>query len=614
MEEYRLRVRIFMGLTLIILTILGGRLFYLQLIDNETYSGESRNNAVRENRVVPARGLVYDRNGILMVDNEPTYTITLIPRYFNREKIGLLASLLEVPDSTVANRLDKARKWSAFKPTPAFREVSFDVFSRIRENSASLPGVSYEIDQKRRYVTEARASHALGYIREISERELDRQVDDTYRRGDLIGKTGIERTYEDYLRGQMGSEFMFVDIRGIEVDSYRSGAEDRVPLSGYAVELTIDSKVQALAESLFVNKRGGAIALDPNTGEVIAMVSMPDYDPSIFTQQLTPAMWNYLSAGEAKPLFNRATQSAFMPGSTWKPFMALLSLQEGDITPDSHINCPGYHPLGRGRMFRCMHVHGSIDVVEAIKGSCNTFFFESMMRTDVNTFRDYSHMFGFGLEAPTDIAEQDAGLIPDSSYFNRVHKSWTPGYSINLGIGQGDMKVTPLQLARYMGIVATGGTIAAPHLVRKMVNPRTGSEIHPDMPPPQRVPIKEEYFDLVRLGMKRVMEEGTGYTLQVPGIASGGKTGTAQSKGEDDSVFVMFAPYDDPQIAIAVYVEDGRYGSTTAGPIASFMAEQYLTGSITTDTWQRKALMDRVMNFRYSASSEVPIVENESGE
>lgn len=612
MEEYRLRVRIFMGLTLLVLAILAGRLFFLQLIDSETYTGESRNNAVRENRVVPARGLIYDRNGILMVDNEPTYTITLIPRYFDREKISLLAELLELPDTTVANRLDKARKWSAFKPTPAFREVSFDVFSRIRENSASLPGVSYEIDQKRRYVTEARASHALGYIREISNTELRRQPDDAYRRGDLIGKTGIERTYEDYLRGQMGSEFMFVDIRGIEVDAYREGAEDRIPLSGYQVQLTLDSKVQALAESLFVNKRGGALAMDPNTGEVIAMVSMPDYDPAIFSKQLSPEMWQYLSAGEAKPLFNRATQSAFMPGSTWKPFMALLSLQEGDITPDTRINCPGYHPLGRGRMFRCMHVHGSIGVIEAIKTSCNTFFFETMMRTDVNTFSDYGHLFGFGEEAPTDIAEQDPGLIPDSSYFNRVHKVWTPGYSINLGVGQGDMKVTPLQLARYMGIVATQGTIASPHLVRKLVNPRTGEEIRPDMPPPQRVPIQQEHFDLVRLGMKRVMEEGTGYSLQIPGVPSGGKTGTAQGKGPDDSVFVMFAPYDDPQIAIAVYVEDGRFGSTTAGPIASLMAEQYLTGSIA-DTWQRNALIDRLMNFRYT-TSEVPILENETAE
>lgn len=601
MDEYRIRVRIFTVIVLTVLGILSLRLAQLQLVDVDEYTGESRSNAVRERRVQPARGAIFDRNGVLMIDNEPTYTLLITPRRFDRSRIHLLAELLGVPDTTVQNKLDKARSWSAFQPSKAFREVPFDVLSRILENIYRLPGVDYEVEEKRRYVTDARAAHAMGYIREISDRELRRRRSEGYRQGDLIGQAGIERNYEGYLRGRLGSAYKLVNVHGLEVKSYLDGREDTPPISGYSLVLGIDARVQALAESLFVNKRGGAVAIDPQTGEIIAMVSKPDFDPDVFARTIEPAMWDYLNNSPEKPLYNRATMNLMPPGSTWKPFMSLMSLQEGNIKPGEKVYCGGGHPIGGGRFFRCMKAHGSLSVVEAIQASCNTFFFEMMNRTDPNTFEKYAHMFGFGVQAPTDISEQTAGLIPDSMYF---FSRWgeaglKPGFTLNLGIGQGNMGVTPLQLARYVAAVGNGGTLHPPHLVRELRHPETGEVLRPALPPSRQIPIEKQYFDLVREGMKRVMEAGTGRGVQIPGIPAGGKTGTAQSppgRGDkDDSVFIIFAPWDDPQIAVAVQVENAGFGASAAAPIASLMAELYLTGRIAPE---RQAVVQRAMSAR----------------
>lgn len=597
-NEHQLRVRIFSGIIIVVLGILCARLVWLQLVDAHVFRDASRANAVRELRVQPARGALYDRTGTLLVDNEPTYTITLTPRYFDVAKTGLLAELLDVPDTLVTARLQEAKRWSPFKPSRSFREVAPGTFSRVLERLYALPGVFYEIEYKRRYHTAARAAHATGYIREIAARELERRREGGYRPGDLIGKTGLERAYEGQLRGQLGRELRLVNVHGLEVTSYRDGEEDVQPVSGYDLHLALDHRVQALAESLFVGKRGGAVALDPNTGEILALVSHPDFDPSIFSQSVDRATWAYLNESPQKPMYNRATQSMQPPGSTWKPFMALMALEEGLIAPDTRIYCGGGHPLGRGRSLRCMHFHGLIGIEEAIEQSCNTFFFELMMRTDVETFRRYAHRFGFGVPAPTDVGEQTPGLIPDSAYFDRLApRGWGPGWTISLGIGQGNMGATPFELAQFVATVGNRGTKHPPHLVRELRHAETGEVIRPELPEPERLPIDERYFEIVREGMRRVMEHGTGRGVQVPGIPSGGKTGTAQSGPgrKDNSVFILFAPYDDPQIAVAVQVENAGYGSVAAGPIASLMAELYLTGEISE---RRQWLVERTLGVQ----------------
>ena len=504
MYDYKIRGRVFIGVIVVAMGLLSLRLAQLQLIQTDDYIIESESNALQERRVLPARGAIYDRAGRVVVNNEPSYTITITPRNFDRDKIPLLADLLEVPDSVVSARFTELRRYSAFQPGKAFRDVPEDVFSRVAENLYRLPGVGYDRDFRRRYHTEATAAHVLGYVREITDNELVRLGEEGYRQGDLIGKSGLEIGYESRLRGRLGSEIKVVNVHGLEVKSWQDGAFDNDPKSGYDIHLGLDTDLQALAESLFVGKRGGAVALDVNSGEILALVSMPDYDPDVFTESMDPETWNNLITSPEKPLYNRATMNRLAPGSTWKPFMALMALQEGKITPEEHIYCRGYHPLGGPSVFRDMHVHGSIAVEEALEQSCNTFFFELMMRTDIEVFSKYARMFGFGQQVSTDISEQGAGLIPDSSYFNRAFASeWGPGFTINLGVGQGDMGVTPLQLARYVAAVASRGMLYTPHLVTRMVHQETGEILYPKISAPQKLPIDEAHFDLVREAMKR---------------------------------------------------------------------------------------------------------------
>lgn len=580
MEDNPTRTRIFAILIFAALGILMLRLAKLQLIDTEEYAGESRNNAIRLSRVLPGRGAIYDRNGVLMVDNEPAYTLQITPRYFNDASIPFLAELLSVPDSTVRQRVHEAREWSAFRPSRLARGISFDVLGRIVENRDRLDGITYEVDQKRQYLSNARATHVLGYVREISARQLGRNEDQKYRPGDLIGQSGVEEMYEEVVRGQLGRKVSMVDKRGQIIESFLDGSEDEAPISGMDLYLTIDTELQAFAESLFVNKRGAMVALDPSNGEILVMLSAPDYDLDVFSRPMSPEDVQYLFNNPAKPMFNRAVQMVQAPGSTFKPLIAMIALQIGGITEHSLVNCKGYHPRGGPGVFRCLAAHGSVSVEEAITKSCNTFFFDMMRHVDVESLSRYAHQFGFGERPPLDLPFLATGTIPDSAYYNERYPGWNLGQSMSLGVGQGEIQASPLQLARYMATIGNGGTLVSPHLVRLARNPVTGERLDLGNRQTRRVDINPRYIEIVKTGLKRVIKE-TSYWLQIPGIESAGKTGTAQnSRGEDDSVFIMFAPADNPRIAIAVLVENAGFGSTTAGPIASLVAELYLNGEI----------------------------------
>jgi len=386
--------------------------------------------------------------------------------------------------------------------------------------------------------------------------------------------------------------------------AYAKGQADEKPREYYDIHLSLDSQVQELAESLFVNKRGAAVAMDPNNGNIIALVSKPDYPLDMFNGRETQSeAWESLLNHSEQPLYNRATMNLMPPGSTWKPFMALLGLSEGllgEQGEETTIFCGGYHPIGRGHFFRCLGAHGHVNIVDAIRLSCNTFFFELARRMNISVFKEYANRFGFGMDAPIDLGEQTAGLIPDSAYFSRIRNYEVQAARMNLGVGQGDMGVTPLQLARYASAMANGGTLHPPHLVRYLINPETNEEMTlPDLPAPVSLGIDSVYINLVRKGMRLVMEEGTGVMAQIPGIPSAGKTGTAQSSGEleDHSVFIMFAPFDSPQIAIAVQCENTGDGSMCAAPIASLLAEQYLKGEIP-PSWRTSVRMERALTTK----------------
>jgi penicillin-binding protein 2 len=595
-EDSRLRLRIFSGIILLVVGLLTARLAQMQLLDREVYTDEAMQNSVQPRVVNPARGFMFDRNGLLVVDNQTSYSINLTPRYFDTNNIPLLANLMGVPDSLIWARYTEARQWSSFRTSRIFREVPFHIFARVKEQEWRLPGVSFDESQQRRYHGPARMAHVLGYIREISQTQLDRVGAQGYRMGDMIGQAGVEREYESVLRGRVGRSFVLVNVHGMEVQSYQDGIEDIPPQSGYELHLTIDARAQALAESLFVGKRGGMVAIDVRDGGIIAMTSAPDYDPRGLTGVLDPAFWQRLH-GPDKPLFNRATQSVQPPGSTWKPFMSVVALEKGLITENTRLMCSGGYSLG-GRFFRCLGVHGAINVHDAIRVSCNTFYYRLMMMMELNEWANWARHFGFGGLAPMDFPDQSSGLIPDSSYFNRVFpRGWGPGYTINLGIGQGNMGTTPLQLARYSMVVANGGILYAPHLVREQVEPDTGERFTPARPRPRRIPASENTWRIVQDAMASVVEAGTARRAQIPGFTSSGKTGTAQNPhGENHAVYVGYAPAENPQIAVGIIVENAGYGSVTAAPIASLVMEMFLRGEITDP--QRIALKNSVMQLR----------------
>ena len=596
-EEARARYRVFSAVVLLLVGLLGARLAQMQLVDRQQYATEAEGNAVETKIVRPARGYVFDRNGILLVDNETTLSVTVSPRYFDEGQLPLVAELAGLPLAQVQRRYDEIKERSSYQTDVLLRDVPFWAFARLQENQYRLRGLGFTEDQQRRYHGEARLSHVLGYIKEIDEDRLAVMEEQGYRLGDQVGINGIEREYEPVLRGRVGREFVLVNVHGMEVQSYEGGELDIEPQSGAGLTLAVDSRVQALAESLFVNKRGGAVMMDVNTGGIISMVSAPDYDPTSLVGRMSQEDVDYLYRNEEKPLFNRATQANLPPGSTWKPFMAAIALEEGMIEADTRLYCGGGYRLGR--FFRCHGgTHGPIAVRDAIRVSCNTFFFRLMNDTfdtpdgpktmDLARWGRWARLFGFGELAPLDISDQEPGLIPDSAYYDRYFPAgWGPGYTINLGIGQGNMGANPMQLARMTAAIANGGTLVSPHLVMAQTDPATGRSVPTRPRNARNIPIEPRNFQVVREGMAAVVTAGTARRAQIPAagdypeITVAGKTGTAENpRGKDHAVFIAYAPADDPQVAVGVIVENAGYGSTTAAPIASLMIEQYLRGEV----------------------------------
>ena len=613
--DARLRYRVFASIVFILFGLLTARLAQMQLFDNERYMTEATGNAIETRIIRPARGYIYDRNGVLLVDNETTLSVTVAARYFDESRLPLIAELAMVPLEELQEKWARIKDRSSYQTSVLLENVPFSTFARLQENAYRLRGIGFTEDQQRRYVSNVRLTHALGYVNEIDEKRLDQMREQGYRLGDRIGLTGIESEYESVLRGTPGREERLVNVHGMDVESYQGGIHDVAPRSGMGLTLAIDADVQALAESLFVNKRGGAVMMDVNTGGIISMVSAPDYPLTLFQDGLTQNEVDFIYRNEEKPLFNRATMANLPPGSTWKPFMASAALEEGMIDVDTELFCGGGYVLGR--LYKCHGgAHGRITVRRAIQVSCNTFFFRLMndtfvnerhpegIRMDLERFGYWTSRFGFGQLAPIDVPDQEPGLIPDSSYYNQRWGvgGWGPGFTVNLGIGQGNMGANPMQLARYTAAIANGGTLVTPHLVMAQTDPETGVTRETIHRRPRKVPVSPENLAIVREGMELVVSNGTARIAQIretpdfPEILVAGKTGTSQNpRGKDHSVFIAYAPVDDPQVAVGVIVENGGYGGTIAAPIATLMIEQYLRGEIT-----RPGLVARARSIRSS--------------
>jgi len=583
-EEFGTPRRYFI-LRLAVLAIVGVlfvRLYMLQLFSYEEYAGESEKNSVRMITTDPVRGYIFDRNGKLIVDDGPSFTITVTQSEFHNYDIGGLATLLDLDPSTLQDRINRGvvNAHSRFTPVKVKRDIDFGTLSSIEEHLFELPGVSYDVESKRIYVGPARAAHLLGYCKEIGDAQLAK-FGERYKLGDLIGFSGIEASYEQLLRGEKGKEFISVNAKGQVLGSFDNGKEDVPPREGFDLILSVDFDLQEFAESLMKPYKGAFVALDPNDGGVLAMVSSPDYDPSVFSGVTTADEWDKLNDNPDKPLFNRATMTLYPPGSTFKMVLAAAALQEGVIDKNWRITCPGGFRYGN-RFFKCTHVHGSVNVVEAIEKSCNTFFYQLILKVGLDRWHEYAQKFGFGRKTYVDIDEEVAGLVPSSAYYDREYGKghWTQGFVVNLGIGQGEIGVSPLQMALYAATLANGGVLYQPRIVHYVRNKAT-NRIEEVAHNSTDLGISPNVMALIREGMRRCVESpgGTGSLARIPGIVVGGKTGTAENPhGEDHAWFVGFAPFNHPKIAVACIVENAGYGGTKAAPICGQVMERYLLG------------------------------------
>ncbi|MDZ7718514.1 MAG: penicillin-binding protein 2 [Balneolaceae bacterium] len=595
-DRVRTSGRVLRAVLIISLLILLGRIFQLQIIEYETYTPLSMQNSLRMEVVNPARGLIYDKNGTILVENQPIYSITITPSRFDEQKIPLLAKLLQVEEELVEERITKAQQYSWHRTSRLFTEVSFDTFSAIQENLWRLPGIGHQIESKRHYPTDVKASHVMGYLREATREEY--LASDNILLGDKIGKSGLEMIYDNYLRGEAGTEYIRVNAFGQELGSYEEGMLDIPPQKGSDLITSLDAELQLLSEELMVNKRGGIVAIDPQTGGVLSMVSTPQYDLSKLAGRMDSEYWQKINAHPHTPLYNRAISSRQPPGSTFKPFMGLVGMELGLITPQTEIYNPGYYT--RGRRYGDLADPGNYNLEKAITYSSNTFFFWMMDRIAgrgmLNSWSELIKDFGIGPKNNIDLPFEVSGIIPDSTYMNERFgdRYWGVGDLMSLGIGQGMVSASPLQMAVAASTIANGGYRVQPHIVSAIKD--QNGEFQYTNPVFEKIEwLKPNQLEVVKKGMRGVVSTGGGrYYANLPDIEVAGKTGTSQNPyGEDHGWFIAFAPMDNPQIAVAVLIENAGYGSISAAPIASLIIEKYLTREL-----NRQRVVDYVMDFK----------------
>jgi penicillin-binding protein 2 len=558
------------------------RLIQLQLIYSDWYGRKSDENSVRAIPREPVRGILYDRNGQLVVDNRPAFTLTIMPFEFDRSTIPALAHLLSLEPDFIAERLRKGEQYSRFAPVKIRRNIDPYTVATIEENRDRFPGVELEVESKRYYSSAASAAHVLGYTKEISESQL-KNLGDDYAPGDVAGASGLEAMYESSLRGQKGSEFTTVNVRGQVIGKLDGGKNDIPALEGNDLILTLDAGLQAFAESLMTGKRGAVVAIDPNDGGILAMVSKPDYDLSLLSGITSPELWRSLNSDTDFPLFNRATLTRYPPGSTFKMLLAIAALESKTITASHRITCTGAFRYGN-KVFKDLEVHGSVDMIKAIHQSCNVYFYQLMLKTGLDEWAKYGEEFGFGQLTGVDLYEESTGILPTTNYMNRRYgkDGWTKGFLVSIGIGQGEVGVTPLQMALYAGALGTRGEYHQPHLVHAIVAKKPAA-IDTLTFPSRLINVSASTWDVIHEGMRRVIQEpgGTGARARIPGLPWAGKTGTAQNPhGPDHAWFIGFAPLEHPRIAIAVLVENAGFGGTAAAPIAGQCVERYLFGRL----------------------------------
>ena len=563
------------------------RLFTLQVLQGSKYRELSEENRIRVEVLTAPRGEIRDRKGRLLADCVPSFTVTLDPfdKVYTRDPARLdstlqaLAPILGVDAASLRDKIRKERKVS-FLPIRLRRNVEKRSVAFVSEHLDRLPGVQVESGPLRRYPLGLMASHLLGYVGEISDKELLDPVYSNYLSGDLIGRMGIERGYEKLLRGVDGKRFVEVNALGRKGE-FLGEKHPILPTRGTDLTLTIDLDVQRAAEEAFEpGARGAVVALDPRNGDVLALASKPNYDPNEFSMGITQERWSELSSGGNYPLFNRAIQAAYPPGSTIKPFTALAGLENGVMTPGTFFaqSCTGEFRFGT-RLFGCWkhEGHGSLSMHNAIVRSCDVYFYQLGIRIGLERLSAFMSKLTLSDKTGIDLPQERRGLYPDPAWYDKRFGAgrWSRGIILNLAIGQGEVILTPVKLAQIAAFIANGGTLWKPHLIRSVGSTAaaaSGDSIG------QYVALDARSLAAVRSAMASVVSdpEGTGGQARLDSISVAGKTGTAQNPhGKDHALFICFAPVDAPRIAVAVLVENAGHGSTAAAPIARKVLQSF---------------------------------------
>ncbi len=578
------------------------RLFYLQIID-PSYRDSALNNSLRIVTQYPARGLIMDRHGELLVSNQAAYDLMVTPMMLDEFDTMLLCELVRITPEFLALQLKAAENYSRFRPSIVVRQVSVLDYAKLQEHMYKFPGFFVQPRTLRNYPGNI-AAHVLGYIGEVNRRIIEQNP--YYVMRDYIGMSGVEHAYEIFLRGEKGYKYYLVDVHNRIKGSYQDGRRDRPAKTGKDLTLTIDAELQRYGEELMQNKRGSIIAIEPKTGEILAFVSAPSYNPNLLVGRERGINFSILSTDTLKPLFNRPIMANYPPGSTFKIFNALAGLQSGAIKPDTRYWCNQGFRSGHVYV-KCRSHPNPVNVTTSIKVSCNSFYcktFEDIMGSGrfiedaYNRWREKILSFGLGDRLGVDLPNEFSGSIPESDLYNRIYgkNHWSYLTILSLAIGQGELLLTPLQMANSLAAIANRGFYVPPHVIKEI----EGEKIPDRFQEKIYTEIDSVHFEPVIEGMYQVVNAvpGTGGTAtfsRLPGFDICGKTGTAENPhGKDHSIFIAFAPKDDPQIAMAVYVEQGGFGSVWAAPIASLMIEKYLTDTISR-SWYEQRILDAVL-------------------
>ncbi len=606
-KDYNLEKRKYIigGFIVLIALVYLVRLFDLQINDSK-YKKSADSNAFLKKTVYPSRGLIYDRNGELVVYNQPAYDVMLIPRDVQPfDTLDFCATLNITPEQLRRRFADMRDKrlnpgYSSYTPQKLITQLSSQDYGRLQEKLYRFPGFFIQKRILRQY-NHATAANVLGNIREVNAADIEN--DDYYAPGDYTGDLGVEKSYEPYLRGHKGVEILIRDARGRIQGRYEDGAHDVAPIGGRDLRLSIDVGLQEYAESLMVGKRGAVVAIEPETGEILCLVSSPTYDPRLLVGRQRGENYRKLVADEAWPLYDRAYMAAYPPGSTFKPTQGLIFLQEDIINLNTTYPC--YHGYINGGLRVGCHSHGSpLPLKPALQTSCNAFFcwgFKAMIDrrskygSSANAFEVWkNHLvsMGYGYKLGLDLPGEKRGFLPNAKFYDKFYSQghWSANTIISVAIGQGEILATPLQIANLCATIANRGWFITPHVVKEIQD----TVMPPALLERRRPTIDEHWYDDIAEGMRMAVTGGTCRRAALRDIAVAGKTGTAQNPhGKDHSAFMGFAPYEKPRIAVAAYIENAGFGATYGVPIGSLVMEKYLTGSISPE---RKAMEEQMLN------------------